>query len=99
MGTDKAVVMTAEVQTLVDTTIENLEAAFRGRIIDGHGLYADPGWQRSALVSAREALSRATVMLDQACGRTFPPSDTIDRIHPDQREDVAFLRSDPSDGP
>jgi hypothetical protein len=99
MNEDQAAAVTGEIQDLVKQTIDDLRTAFGRCILDGHGLSTDPGRQLAALIAAREALSPATVMLDRVCGRESPLSGLIDRVRPNQPEDLEYLRGGLPDGP
>jgi hypothetical protein len=55
---------TTQALSHADTARDTLTSAFTSRIVNGHGVFADPGWQRRALCEARDAIISAITAMD-----------------------------------
>lgn len=73
---EKAAVATDDVQRRVGDVIDGLERAFNGSIINGFGVYSDPGLQRAELRSALNLLARAMEIMD---GTDWPAPHEFER--------------------
>lgn len=60
----KAAAATDAVQERVARAMERLDQDFSGRIVDGHGVYADPSRQRHALSAVIAELTAARDMMN-----------------------------------
>lgn len=67
----RAAAATNEVQERVARVMERLEQDFTGRLVDGHGVYADPSRQRQALSSVITELTAARDLMNAT---TWPVS-------------------------
>lgn len=65
----KAAAATETVQERVARVMDRLQQDFSGRIVNGHGVYADPSRQRQALSSV---ISELTAARDLMNATTWP---------------------------
>lgn len=60
----QAAASTSTIQDHVSRALDALQDGFNGRIVNGHGVYADPSGRRRDLIEARNAIDAALTVMN-----------------------------------